>query len=115
MIKLPQKRSHLVEEIFIDVTPLVDVMLILLLFFLLMVNVSQQAYPVKLPESDPSFHKQINDDAPIKVTLFADGTFAIGKTKYTNIKSLKSEIAFAVRQKPTQKIIVIPIYCYFIL
>jgi len=108
MIKLPQKRSHLAEEIFIDVTPLVDVMLILLLFFLLMVNVSQQAYPVKLPESDPSFHKQMNDETPIKVTLFEDGTFAIGKTKYTNIKSVKSEIAFAIRQKPMQKIIVIP-------
>ena len=86
MIRLPKKKSHLAEEIFIDVTPLVDVMLILLLFFLLMVNVTQHVYPVSIPQSDPSFKESVTLKDPIKVTIFKGGKFAIDAKKYPGVE-----------------------------
>ncbi len=108
MIKAPRKKSHLAEEIFIDVTPLVDVMLILLLFFLLMVNVTQHVYPVNLPKSDPSFQQNSSLKDPIKVTIFKGGKFAIGDKKYPNIQSTKRVLLDKLKKNPSTKIVVIP-------
>ena len=108
MIKLPKKKSHLAEEIFIDVTPLVDVMLILLLFFLLMVNVTQHVYPVSLPQSDPSFKESVALKDPIKVTIFKGGKFAIDAKKYPDIKSAKEALLDKLKNNKQTKIVVIP-------
>ncbi len=106
MIKRQRKNSTIAEDIFIDVTPLVDVMLILLLFFLLMVNTPQLVFPVKLPESDSSYKASVKDYKPLKVTLFADDTYAIGSMKYTNVKDVHD----AIKQQAVddRKVVVIP-------
>lgn len=108
MIKLPRKKSHLAEEIFIDVTPLVDVMLILLLFFLLMINVTQHVYPVDLPKSDPSFQKNSTLKDPIKVTIFKGEKFAIGDKKFPDMQSAKEALMDKIKQNPSIKVIVLP-------
>ena len=108
MNKLPKKKSHLAEEIFIDVTPLVDVMLILLLFFLLMVNVTQHVYPVNLPQSDPSFKESVSLKDPIKVTIFKGGKFAIDARKYPDINSAKEALLNKLKNNKQTKVVVIP-------
>ena len=108
MIKLPKKKSHLAEDIFIDVTPLVDVMLILLLFFLLMVNVTQHVYPVDLPQSDSSFQESVVLKDPIKVTIFKGGKFAIGDKKYPNIQATKEALMDKLKNNKQTKVVVIP-------
>ena len=108
MIRLPKKKSHLAEEIFIDVTPLVDVMLILLLFFLLMVNVTQHVYPVNLPQSDPSFKEAVELKDPIKVTIFKGGKFAIDTKKYPDMKSAKEALIDKLQNNKQTKVVVIP-------
>jgi biopolymer transport protein ExbD len=94
------------EDIFIDVTPLVDVMLILLLFFLLMVNTPQLVFPVKLPESDSSYKASVKNEEPLKVTIFENDTYAVGKQEYTNIKDVHT----AIKEQATgeRKVVVIP-------
>ena len=108
MIRVPKKKSYLAEEIFIDVTPLVDVMLILLLFFLLMVNVSQQNYPVNIPKADSSFKQNLPLKDPIRVTVFKDGKFAIGEKKYPTLQSVKEVLLTKLKADSTTKILVIP-------
>ncbi len=108
MIRLPKKKSHLAEEIFVDVTPLVDVMLILLLFFLLMVNVTQHVYPVNIPQSDPSFKESVTLKDPVKVTIFKGGKFAIDSKKYPDMKSAKEALIDKLKNNKQTKVVVIP-------
>jgi len=108
MIRLPKKKSHLAEELFVDVTPLVDVMLILLLFFLLMVNVTQHVYPVNIPQSDPSFKESVTLKDPVKVTIFKGGKFAIDSKKYPDMKSAKEALIDKLKNNKQTKVVVIP-------
>ncbi|MFT4967384.1 MAG: biopolymer transport protein ExbD [Candidatus Deianiraeaceae bacterium] len=106
MIKFHRKKSDWKDDLIVDMTPMIDITFILLIFFILTANVAQHVYPVKLPKADPSFHGEIKDDKPIKVTIFADSTFAIGKKKYSNIGKIKTALLQSITKN--NKIIIIP-------
>lgn len=106
MIKLTRKKHDWKEDLLIDMTPLIDAVFILLIFFILTANVAQHVYPVQLPKADSSFHQHLEDNSPIKVTLFADGTFAVNQQKYASLNKVKSEIKHIVSKE--SKVVVIP-------
>lgn len=60
----------------INVTPFVDVMLVLLIIFMVVAPLASVSIPVKLPETQVKPKK--NPDDPIYVTLQADGKVYIG-------------------------------------
>lgn len=106
MIKLQKKRINWKADLLIDMTPMLDAVFILLIFFVITANVTQHVFPVKLPESDPSFKSAPKNEEPLKITLFADGSYAIDEKKYHSINQVKSQIkALAVNRK---KVVIIP-------
>ncbi len=69
------KRGGLVSEI--NVTPLVDVMLVLLIIFMVTAPMMTQGLEVDLPETTAKSLRQ--DDEPVIVTLDKDGKIMLGK------------------------------------
>ena len=69
-------RKRLVSEI--NVTPLVDVMLVLLIIFMITAPMMTQGLNVDLPETTSKSLRQ--EDKPIVVTIDKDGAISIGTT-----------------------------------
>ncbi|HET7437274.1 MAG TPA: biopolymer transporter ExbD [Thermoanaerobaculia bacterium] len=61
----------------INVTPLVDVCLVLLIIFMVVTPVLVTGSPVQLPETK---HSPALGEAPVSVTVMHDGTVLIGTT-----------------------------------
>ena len=69
----------------INVTPMVDVMLVLLIVFMVAAPLLTAGVPVDLPDSDAK--PIINEDnKPIEITLAKDGTIYIGETEVKKAK-----------------------------
>lgn len=79
-----RKRHNAIAEI--NVTPFVDVMLILLIVFMVTAPLLTAGIPVDLPQSKAqSLHE--DDDAPVEVTLNDKGLF-IGESKVSEDRLL---------------------------
>jgi biopolymer transport protein TolR len=67
----------------INVTPLVDVMLVLLVIFMATAPMLSAGVPVDIPESDAgAIHE--DDQGPIEVSLTGTGQIFVGETPVTN-------------------------------
>ncbi|MBI1309392.1 MAG: protein TolR [Proteobacteria bacterium] len=62
----------------INVTPMVDVMLVLLIIFMVAAPMLTQGVQVALPKADA---KPIQQDKPVEVALKADGRIFVGSTE----------------------------------
>lgn len=81
-------RRGLVAEI--NVTPLVDVMLVLLIIFMVTAPMMTQGLEVELPETTAKSLRQ--DDEPLVVTLNKEGEISLRKIKVNNIQ-LREQLA----------------------
>ena len=108
MIKVNRKKSHVAEDIFIDMTPMIDVTFILLLFFILTANVAQSVYPIKVPTADKSLENLTPQQDPLKITIFKGETFAVGSEKYHTKEALRKHLIKVIEKDPQRKITVIP-------
>ena len=73
------RRAQLSSEI--NVTPLVDVMLVLLIIFMVAAPLMTVGLPVDLPRA--SLNELENDDAPLNVIIAAGGVIHLGETEIT--------------------------------
>ena len=78
MIKLPGDGEELAEAHDINVTPFIDVMLVLLIIFMVAAPLATVDVPVDLPAV--AAQPQPRPDKPLFLTLAADGTLALGDT-----------------------------------
>ncbi|HBI16466.1 MAG TPA: protein TolR [Desulfobulbaceae bacterium] len=76
------RRRGLVAEI--NVTPLVDVMLVLLIIFMVTAPMMTQGLEVELPETTAKSLRQ--DEEPLVVTLNKEGEISLGKIKVNNVQ-----------------------------
>ncbi|MGE4045925.1 MAG: TonB system transport protein ExbD [Acetobacteraceae bacterium] len=83
----PLNENEIAEQSEINVTPFIDVMLVLLIIFMIAAPISTVDVPVDLPASvaDP----QPRPDKPIYVTIRADLTLAVGEedTEWSRLAS----------------------------
>jgi len=68
----------------INVTPMVDVMLVLLIIFMIVTPLLQQGVSVNLPKEmlSPDPDEEIAKDTSVVVAITKDGNFNIGKQEY---------------------------------
>lgn len=86
----------------INVTPFVDVLLVLLIIFMVAAPMMTGAVDVDLPKGDSS--KQIKEkDNPVVVSINKSGELIIGEDK-TNIKNLKDKLIEVTKNNLSQKI-----------
>jgi biopolymer transport protein ExbD len=81
----------------INMTPLVDVMLVLLIVFMVTIPVIRHAVKIDLPHA--SSQKEETKPAQVSVSVQADGTIVWDKTPI-DLDTLRAKIAAAAQQQP---------------
>ena len=85
----------------INVTPLVDVMLVLLIIFMVTAPLLQVGVPVDLPKTSAS---QVGGkDEPMVVSVNSQGEVFLGETKY-DIAELGAKLKAVHEEKPDQRV-----------
>jgi len=85
----------------INVTPLVDVMLVLLIIFMVTAPLLQVGVPVDLPKTSAS---QVGGkDEPMVVSVNSQGEVFLGETKYDNAE-LGAKLKAVHEEKPDQRV-----------
>jgi biopolymer transport protein TolR len=84
----------------INVTPLVDVMLVLLIIFMITAPLLQVGVPVDLPKT--SAQQVGGKDEPLVVSVNAEGVY-LGETKY-DLPELATKLKAVHEEKPDQRV-----------
>ncbi|WP_455479261.1 protein TolR [Bartonella sp. B23] len=92
-------RSQLMSEI--NVTPLVDVMLVLLIIFMVSAPLLVNGVPLDLPSSQAEPVQM--QHAPLTVSLDAQGRLAINQDYYDTAEILITQLKLQLENNPTQK------------
>jgi biopolymer transport protein TolR len=85
----------------INVTPLVDVMLVLLIIFMVTAPLLQVGVPVDLPKT--SAQQVGGKDEPLVVSVNAQGEVFLGETRY-DLAELGSKLKAVHDEKPDQRV-----------
>src|SRR5260370_6120771 len=91
----------------INVTPMVDVMLVLLIIFMVVTPVLQQGIQVSIPRQmrNPDEDQAINKESAVMISIPKDGDYYLGKKK-VNLDDLKSSVEKALANKKEEDKIV---------
>lgn len=107
MIDIPQsKRGHIVTDLMPDLTPLLDVMFMLIVFFILTANAVPYALDIDLPEDTEAISQAVEDPDMLSVTLLAgDAGWKINSEVFETESAFKA--ALEVKANKDQKVIII--------
>jgi biopolymer transport protein TolR len=91
----------------INVTPMVDVMLVLLIIFMVVTPFLQQGITVAIPRDlkNPDEDNAINKESSVIISVPKDGDYYLGKKK-VNLDDLKSSVEKALATKKEEDKIV---------
>jgi biopolymer transport protein TolR len=97
------RRRRYVPIADINVTPLVDVMLVLLIIFMVTAPLLQVGVPVDLPKT--SAQQVGGKDEPLVVSVNAQDEVFLGETKY-ELPELSSKLKAVHEEKPDQRVFI---------
>ena len=97
------RRRRYVPIADINVTPLVDVMLVLLIIFMVTAPLLQVGVPVDLPKT--SAQQVGGKDEPLVVSVNAQDEVFLGETKY-ELPELASKLKAVHEEKPDQRVFI---------
>lgn len=87
----------------INVTPLVDVMLVLLIVFMITMPILTHSIPISLPTSNnENLPKQSADHKPLAIAINANGQYSIGaeSTEFTDIAAVAAKLKQVGAENP---------------
>lgn len=90
----------------INVTPLIDIVLVMLIIFMVLTPIQVEQMAVKLPDKTETMDQQ--EDLPedqLVVAAFADGTLALNK-KYMTEQELNAEVRLRLKYKRSRVVFV---------
>ncbi len=88
----------------INVTPLVDVVLVLLIIFMVVTPMLNQGPKIQLPKADEP-PKKPEDTEQIVITIQADGVIWVGKDSVNEV-TLTARLGEMMREEPSSTIVV---------
>lgn len=107
MIETPQsKRESILSDLMPDFTPLIDVMFMLIVFFILTANAVPYALDVNLPEDSENITQAVEDPEMLSITLLAEnGGWKINEDVFNNKDQFQT--ALEIVTQDTKKVIII--------
>jgi biopolymer transport protein ExbD len=85
---------------YINVTPLIDILLVLLIIFMIISPARPNKFDAKIPEKPKPEDKDINHDMALVVTINRDGGYALNTQPASTLEELQSLLSRAVDGRP---------------
>ena len=108
MIKYQRNKKNIMGNLEIDLTPMIDVTFILLIFFVITANIAQHVYSITIPEADSSYRNQDFKKDTLKITILPSGTIMMHEQEYKSIDVVKKIIREEILKNPKINIILMP-------
>lgn len=88
-----KQRDNIISDLLPDLTPLLDIMFMLIVFLILTTNPVQEAFEVNLPKNQEDVLKNISEKDVIKVTIFAEQRkWAVNEQKFADFTIFKQNL-----------------------
>jgi biopolymer transport protein ExbD len=87
----------------INVTPLIDVLLVLLIIFMVIAPMAPRLYAARLPERPPIDDRQIVEDLSLVVSLKADGTYDLNMLHFATLSEVEARLKEALDGRPADR------------
>lgn len=109
MINIDQdsQREGIISDLVPDLTPLLDVMFMLIVFLVLTTNTMQQVFDVSLPEDKDDTLEVLTEDDTIKITIFSEeNAWAIDEQKFEDFEQFKKVLIQSYNKTSEKKVVV---------
>jgi biopolymer transport protein TolR len=87
----------------INVTPLIDVLLVLLIIFMVIAPMAPRLYAAKLPQPPPLNDDRIIEDLSLVVSVKADGTYELNSEKFISLSEVEARLREALDGRPADR------------
>jgi biopolymer transport protein ExbD len=101
------ERDGIISDLLPDLTPLLDVMFMLIIFLVLTTNAMQQVFDVSLPEDKEDVAEVLSENETLKITIFAQGgKWAINDEKFADFSEFKVALVNKYNSSKEQRVII---------
>ena len=97
--------QHDSEAMAVELMPLMDILFILLLFFLLTAGVAVAPMPVALVEAEGA-ESAAMPEAPLQLAVDSQGHYVLAEQRYANTATLMPELLRRYRQRPEGSVLI---------
>jgi biopolymer transport protein ExbD len=87
---------------YINVTPLIDILLVLLIIFMIISPVRPGKFEARIPEKLPADHTRIAIPDSLVVSIERDGGYRLNQQPAKTIDDLAGLLRFALDRRPTE-------------
>ncbi len=102
-----QNRENILADLIPDLTPLIDVMFMLMVFLILTINQSEKIFNIETPKDEENVSVISKNSNTIKITIFASNNeWAIANKKLNGINILKKHLKKIIDKNQNNKIII---------
>ncbi len=106
MIQIESEQDNSFAAMAVDLTPMIDILFIVLVFFILTANPVEHALKVELPAKGAAQAQALNVKKSITITLFTEKKWAIDGQLFTDWSATKSAFKVAILNAPKSEVIV---------
>ena len=100
-------RKNIINDFLPDLTPLMDVVFMLIIFLILTINTASFTLEVNLPEDKDDASKMISDNNHLEIHLLKSDIWQINDQKFSDEKKFKYYLLDYHKKNKEQKIIII--------
>ena len=102
-----QNRENILADLIPDLTPLIDVMFMLMVFLILTINQAEKIFNIETPKDEENISILNKNSDTIKITIFASkNKWAIADEKFNNFNILKNRLENLTDKNHNSKIII---------
>ena len=106
MIKVEAEQDHSFAAIPVDLTPMIDILFIVLVFFILTANPLEHALRVDLPSKGADQAKVLTVNKSIQITLFSDTKWGLNEQTFTDWSITKIAVKNAILLTPKSEVVI---------
>lgn len=101
------EREGIATDLLPDLTPLLDVLFMLIIFLVLTSNSLTKAFDIAVPEDSEGVAHDVNDQHTLSITIFSDaGKWAINDQEFNNKDDFKQAFIEEHEKQPDANVIV---------